>query len=303
MFVFSKEQKVFKIGKVSIGGQPGQFPAILIGSIFFKSHKILEDERNGIFDKVAAEQLINTQDEWVDKTGIPAFLDVVGEYPESLIRYIEFVTSITDSPLLMDGVTAAVRIPVCQYLQESGIKEHVIYNSIDFYSDAAELAAIKEAGISQAILLAYGPRAIWPQDKLKLLAGQMDTKNLLEKAEEAGVDKILIDTAVLDAPSIGLSARTIYLVKEELGYPVGTAPCNAIYTWSKGKEFQAVKNSIIATSAMIRTLGADFILYGSIANAPIIFPAMALVESCIAYNNRREFKIQLAENHPLTKIF
>jgi len=303
LFIFSKEQKIFKIGKISIGGQPGQTPAVLIGSIFFKSHKILEDERNGIFDKAAAEQLINTQDEWADKTGIHALLDVVGEYPEALIRYIEFVTSITDAPLLMDGVTAAVRIPVCQYLQESGIKERVIYNSIDFYSDAAELAAIKSAGIKQAVLLAYGPRALWPKDKLKLIAGQMETKNLLEKAEDAGVDKILIDTAVLDAPSIGISARAIYLIKEELGYPAGTAPCNAIYTWSKGKEFQAVKNSIIATSAMIRTLGADFVLYGSIANAPIIFPAMALVDSCIAYNNRREFKIQLAENHPLTKIF
>jgi len=303
LFIFSKAQQIFKIGKINIGGQPGQNPTVLIGSIFFKSHKILENERNGIFDKAAAEQLINTQDEWADKTGMPALLDVVGEYPEALIRYIEFVTSVTDTPFLMDGVTAAVRSPVCHYLKESGIIEPVIYNSIDFYSDANELAAIKSAGIKQAVLLAYGPRAVWPKDKLKLIAGQMENKNLLEKAEDAGVDKILIDTAVLDAPSIGISARAIYLVKEELGYPVGTAPCNAIYTWSRGKEFEAIKISIIATSAMIRTLGADFILYGSIANAPIIFPAMALVDSCITYNNRREFKIPVAENHPLTKIF
>ena len=303
MFIFVKEQKVFKIGKITIGGQPGQHPAPLIGSIFFKSHKIIEDEKKGIFDKKAAENLINIQDQWADKTGVPAMLDVVGDYPEALIRYIDFVTSITDTPLLMDGVTAAVRIPVCQYLKDSGIKERIVYNSIDFYSDAAELAAIKSAGIKQAVLLAYGPRSLWPKDKLKLVAGQVEGKNLLTKAQEAGVDKVLIDTAVLDAPSIGISARAIYLLKEELGYPAGTAPCNAIYTWSKAKEYQAIKNSIIATSAMIRTLGADFILYGSIANAPLLFPAMALVESCLAYNNRREFKIQLGENHPLTKIF
>ncbi|NVM55964.1 MAG: tetrahydromethanopterin S-methyltransferase subunit H [Candidatus Helarchaeota archaeon] len=303
MFYFTKEQRVFKIGKIQIGGQPGQNPPVLIGSIFFKSHKIIEDEKKGIFNRAEAESLINIQDDWTDKTGIPAIIDVIGDYPEALIRYIEFVTSITDSPLLMDGVTASVRIPVCHHLKEIGLNKGIIFNSIDFHSDDAELAAIRDAGLQQAVLLAYGSRFIWPKDKLKLIAREVEGKNLLEKAKQAGVEKVLIDTAVLDVPSIGISARAIYLVKEELGLPAGTAPCNAIYTWSKGKEFKAIINSIISTSAMIQTLGADFILYGSIANAPLIFPAIAIVDSCIAYNNRREFKISLAENHPITKIF
>ncbi|HUX98129.1 MAG TPA: tetrahydromethanopterin S-methyltransferase subunit H [Candidatus Deferrimicrobium sp.] len=303
MFIFSKEQKIFQIGKIQIGGQPGQNPPVLIGSIFFKSHKIVIDDKKGDFNRNLAESLINTQDEIAEKTGIPAILDVVGEYSEALIRYIEFIKSITDTPLLMDGVTARVRIPVCQYLKEAGLTEGIIYNSIEFHSNAEELAAIKNAGIKQAVLLAYGPRFIWPKDKLKLIAGEIQGQNLLQKAQEAGVEKILIDTAVLDPPSIGISARAIYLIKEELGYPAGTAPCNAIYTWSKGKEFNAVKNAIISTSAMLRTLGADFILYGSINNATMVFPAIAMVESCIAYNNRREFKINPSKNHPITKIF
>ncbi|MHA1649104.1 MAG: tetrahydromethanopterin S-methyltransferase subunit H family protein [Candidatus Helarchaeota archaeon] len=303
MFQFRKEQKIFEIGKIKIGGQPGQNPPALIGSIFFKSHKIVEDDKRGIFDKKQAETLINLQDEWADKTGMPAILDVVGEYPEALINYIEFVTSITDTPLLMDGATGNVRIPVCYHLKEIGLKDQIIYNSIDYHSTDDELIAIKDADLKQAVLLAYGPRFIWPKDKLKLIAGDIQGKNLLEKAKEANVEKVLIDTAVLDTPSIGLSARAIYLVKEELGLPAGTAPCNSIYTWAKGKEFNAIKNSIISTCAMIHTLGADFILYGSIANAPIIFPALAIVESCISYNNRREFKIRPAENHPISKIF
>ncbi|NVM27212.1 MAG: tetrahydromethanopterin S-methyltransferase subunit H [Candidatus Helarchaeota archaeon] len=303
MFIFSKEQKVFTIGKVQIGGQPGQNPPALIGSIFYNSHKIVENEQKGLFNKQQAESLINIQDEWAEKTGIPAILDVVGDYPEALIRYIEFVASTTDTPLLMDGVTASVRISVCKHLKEIGLTKGIIYNSIDFHSDDVELVAIKDAGLEQAVLLTYGPRFIWPKDKLKLIAGEIEGKNLLEKAKEAGVDKVIIDTAVLDVPSIGISARAIYLVKEELGLPAGTAPCNAIYIWSKGKEFNAIKNSIISTSAMIHTLGADFILYGSIANAPLIFPATAIVESCIAYNNRREFKIRPGKGHPITKIF
>ncbi len=303
MHTFTQEQKVFQIGKVQIGGQPGQHPPVLIGSIFYKSHKIVEDERTGIFDKAKAEALINTQDEWADKTGVPAILDVVGDYPEALIRYIEFVTSVTDTPLLMDGVTASVRIAVCQHLKETGNINRIVYNSIDFHSNEEEIAAIKDAGIKQAVLLAYGPRFIWPRDKVNLVGGEIKGRNLLQKAQDAGIEKVIVDTAVLDVPSIGLSARAIYLVKEELGLPAGTAPCNAIYIWSKGKEFKAIKNSIISTSAMIHTLGADFILYGSIKNAPLIFPATAIVESCIAYNNRREFKIKQGENHPMSKIF
>ncbi|MFX1293668.1 MAG: tetrahydromethanopterin S-methyltransferase subunit H [Promethearchaeota archaeon] len=303
MFIFAKEQKVFKIGKIQIGGQPGQNSPVLIGSIFFKSHKIVEDERKGIFDKKKAESLINAQDEWAEKTGISAIIDVVGEYSEALIRYIEFVVSNTDTPLLMDGTTGKVRIPVCQHLKEIGLKDQIIYNSIDYYSNDVEINAIKEAGLKQSVLLAYGPRFIWPKDKLKLVAGEIQGKNLLEKAQQAGVEKLLIDTAVLDPPSIGLAARAIYLVKEELGLPAGTAPCNSIYTWAKGNEFNAIKNSIISTSAMLHTLGADFILYGSILHAPLIFPALAIVESCIAYNNRHEFKIRQSEGHPITKIF
>jgi tetrahydromethanopterin S-methyltransferase subunit H len=136
-----------------------------------------------------------------------------------------------------------------------------------------------------------------------LIAGEIKEKNLMQKAQEAGIENVLVDTAVLDPPSIGLSARAIYLVKEELGLPAGTAPCNSIYTWAKGKEWKAIKTSIISTAAMIHTLGADFILYGSIKNAPMIFPALAIVESCIAYNNRREFRIRPSEGHPITKIF
>ncbi|MHA1266278.1 MAG: tetrahydromethanopterin S-methyltransferase subunit H family protein [Candidatus Helarchaeota archaeon] len=303
MFHYIKDQKVFQIGKIRIGGQPGQNPPVLIGSIFYKSHKIVSNDRQGIFDKTAAENLINQQDEWADKTGIPAILDVVGEYPEALIKYIDFVTEISEIPLLMDGVTGNVRIPVCNYLKETGNLSQIIYNSLDYHSGDEEITAIKDAGIKNAVLLAYGPRSIWPQDKLKLIAGEIPGRNLLQKAEAAGVENIMIDTAVLDVPSIGLSARAIYLIKEQLGLPAGTAPCNAIYTWTKGKEFNAIKNSIISTSAMIQTMGADFILYGSISNAPLIFPAIAIVESCILYNNRREFKIKPSPHHPITKIF
>ena len=40
MFKFKTPQKIFQIGKVKIGGQPGQLPTVLIGTIFYEKHKI-----------------------------------------------------------------------------------------------------------------------------------------------------------------------------------------------------------------------------------------------------------------------
>jgi tetrahydromethanopterin S-methyltransferase subunit H len=43
----------------------------------------------------------------------------------------------------------------------------------------------------------------------------------LEAANEAGIRNVLVDTAVLDVPSTGLSARAAYVIKSKYGLPVG----------------------------------------------------------------------------------
>ena len=48
MFKFAGDQSVFDIGGVKIGGQPGENPTVMIGSIFYKGDKLVQDERKGI---------------------------------------------------------------------------------------------------------------------------------------------------------------------------------------------------------------------------------------------------------------
>ncbi|MHC1625224.1 MAG: tetrahydromethanopterin S-methyltransferase subunit H, partial [Methermicoccaceae archaeon] len=55
MFKFDKTQSVFEFGKVKVGGQPGEYPTVCLGTMFYGRHKIVEDEDKGIFDKAAAE--------------------------------------------------------------------------------------------------------------------------------------------------------------------------------------------------------------------------------------------------------
>jgi len=45
MFMLKAKQKIFEIGGVKVGGQPGEVPTVLIGSIFYLGHtKIDIDE-------------------------------------------------------------------------------------------------------------------------------------------------------------------------------------------------------------------------------------------------------------------
>jgi len=55
MWTFGSEQKISQIGKVSVGGLPGQNPTVLIGSIFYAKHSIIIDEEKGDFDVGKAE--------------------------------------------------------------------------------------------------------------------------------------------------------------------------------------------------------------------------------------------------------
>ena len=74
MFRFSREQSIVNVGGVKFGGQPGELPSVLCGTIFYHGHKIVEDEEKGIFDKAADERLISRQAELSEETGCPSVL-------------------------------------------------------------------------------------------------------------------------------------------------------------------------------------------------------------------------------------
>jgi len=78
MFKFEREQSVFDIAGVKIGGQLGEYPTVLTGSIFYDKHKIVKDPFKGEYDKGVAEVLMKKQEELYDKTGNPFFVDIVG---------------------------------------------------------------------------------------------------------------------------------------------------------------------------------------------------------------------------------
>jgi len=129
---------------------------------------------------------------------------------------------------------------------------------------------------------------------------------LLEAAEKAGIRNLLVDTAVLDVPSIGHAAKAIYLVKSEYGLPTGCGPSNAIMTWKRvKKEYKPFAyHACLAGSAIINMMTyANFILYGPIGFAETVYPACAMTDAIIAYAARKLGTRPKVSNHPLFKIF
>lgn len=307
MFRYEKDQQVLDIASVKVGGQPGEYPTVLIGSIFYDRHKIVSDNSKGVFDKKQAEGLIKTIEEISENTGNPFILDVVGNTSEALIRYIDFIANKSECPFLIDGPSPRVRIPAISHAIKTGLRERAIYNSIDYLVTEEELKELRDLKVQNVVIMAFSPKKPLARGRVDALKGFDGQKGLLQLAQKAGIKNMLIDTAVLDVPGIGLAALGIHLVKEEFGLPAGCGPSNAITTWkrlTKG-EFGPDGFKVCTGGSGITTqmMGADFVLFGPIELAEQAFIAGAMTDAIIAYTTKRLGTRIQAQNHPLYKIF
>jgi len=304
---FEREQKIFEIAGIKVGGQPGEYPTCLIPSIFYDKHKIVRDPVKGEFDKRQAEALLHKLEELSDKTGVPFFVDVMGTTADALIRFTDFVSDLTKNPFLIDSSSRQARVEAVRHICEVGLVSRSIYNSINYLVSDDEVKALRDAGVQSAVVLAFDPNK--PHETREAtLNGDAVRRGLLHAAREAGIEKVLVDTAVLDVPSIYTAGKAIYSVKEKFGLPAGCAPANAFAIWRKLRrgEFGPIARKVCLGSSALFTqmMGANFIIIGPIEFAEAAFPACAMADAIIASEMERlGIKIRDKENHPLFKIF
>ena len=290
MFFFKAVQKKYQIGGVKIGGQPGETPTLLIGSIFYSRHKIVSDERAGIFDKDAADALIKQQAELSDKTGCPALLDIVGSTPEAIKKYIDFVAGASDRPFLIDSPGVDVKIAAAEYAQEAGLSDRIIYNSVSIETKDVEFAALEKNGTSAVILLAYTKKITSSADRIAVV------ETFAPRLLELGVSRILVDTFVMDVPSLTPSGKAAIGIKNRFGFPCGCAAHNAISTWSGVKNLlgkDAVRSADVVANIMPVILGSDFLLYGPVEDSAYVFPAVFTIDTSYRYAYRMKEYIAL----------
>lgn len=220
--------------RIQVGGQPGEYPTCVIPSIFYDNHKIVSDPLRGYFDKQQAETLINKAEELSEKTGNPLFIDVMGTTAEALIKYVMFVSENTSVLFLVDGISREAKLEAVSHIYKVGLIERVIYNSINYLSTSQELTALNDLGVQSAILLAYDPKMPLGGRETALV-GNSKQPGLLNAAEQAGIKNVIVDTAVLQVPTIGTAGKAIYSIKEKFVLPAGCAPANAMSIWKRLK--------------------------------------------------------------------
>jgi len=273
------KQRTFEIGGVWVGGIPGKRPILLIGTIFYHGHKIFIDEKKAEFDREAAEKLLRTQEEFSDRTGNPCMVDVVVSSVEAIPSLVGFIASETDLPILLDGVNPEIRVEAMKYIKQVGLQGRIVYNSLTPDFKQSELDAIEDAGVKSSVLLAYYMKDFTSRGRTAAIKG------LLPETEKIGITAPLIDTCVLDLPTLGQACQAIYEIKKDLGLPAGCAAHNAVSLWRGLRTKmgdQAVKPCLGASVSMVASFGGDFVLYGPIENAPIIFPSTAMADVALS---------------------
>jgi len=60
---FKAKQRIFNIGNVRTGGQPGELPTVLVGNIFYKGMPEIVNHERGEFEEEKVTRWINAADE------------------------------------------------------------------------------------------------------------------------------------------------------------------------------------------------------------------------------------------------
>jgi tetrahydromethanopterin S-methyltransferase subunit H len=300
-FKFNTKQNIYTVGKAKVGGQPGELPTFLIGSIFWLGQKMVTDANKGIFDPKVAEQIINTCQTQSDITGVPFALDIVGTTEAAFEKYIDFVPKHTDAPLMLDAMSPKTRMAAANLAKKMGLTDRCLYNSVYKGVTDAELANLKDSGIKMSIVLADDPKDTTMEGKMKVIV------EALALAAKGGITKPLIDTAIpAFEPDMGTAVRTIPIMKEKYGHPVGLGSGNVVTTmgWVKAnvaKEFR--KGCVTATNTIMQMVGANWLMIGPAEQAEWVFPAVAVTDTYIASAAGDLGTRPLEETHPIYKAF
>jgi tetrahydromethanopterin S-methyltransferase subunit H len=316
MFRFDKEQVVLDIAGVQCGGQPGEYPTVLAGTIFYGGHKIIEDEKAGVFDKEAAEGLLKVQEEMSDTTGNPHWVHTFGQTPEAIVKYLEFVGEASDNPFLIDSTSAEARLAGANYATEVGLADRAIYNSINMAAEAEEIVAVGETDLTASIVLGFNAMDMTAQGKLDIWenGGSVLDKGLLEMAAESGIDKPLMDVAVTPlGQGAGPAVRTSFMQKSKWGYPSGAGIHNVPSAWDWMRNYKKAEDkggmghpeawpvADVGSNLIMQMAGGDFVLIGPIENCEMAFPACAMCDIFLA-EAAKDIGTEPIEEHPFFKL-
>lgn len=282
MFVFKREQQVFDFGGVTIGGHPGENPTVLVGGLFFKGQPIMENTREGIFDKTIAKQWIDTGLSMVEKTGHPLVIQAYGRTPIAMEKHLSWLADNFEGPFMFESTNANARIRAIEYCDESGLSDRTIYNSINLSMKDDEKDILKNSSLNMAVVLGWSPRATTLPDRMETI------KDVLTLSESLGIEKVLVDPATMPVGAgYGLEFRTTLAIKSELGLPTCLGPHNAPSAWrfirQPGLDDDSTQvATLVASTVAAQLFATDSVMYGSMTHTKEVFASVALIANAMA---------------------
>ena len=298
MFSFTKEQKIFDISGIKIGGQPGMHPTVLFGGVFFKGEPDFDRAKEHLQKMLTLSK----------KTGNPVIPDFFIKKEE----YIEEITIFAEKslpknyPFSIDIIEPSIKIKTLEYLQKKNLLSRTIYNSIHIGITDEERETLKKYTPEMAIIVAFNPKDKSPDGKIEVLenGAHLIDIGLLELSKNLGIEKILVDTAAL-APgeNSGASIAALPVIKEEYGLPVGCAIHNVVEKSKWLNDFESVRKTVDSSSNInIPVFGGDYAIFGPIENADMVLPIIAWQDILVSEYTENYFGISPVEFHPRRKL-
>ena len=306
MFQLKAEQKICEIGGVRLGGQLGDYPTVVVPSLFQKGDRVFEGaKRKEGFNRKRAEELLRMTEELAGETGVPCMVDIVANTGAEFKTYIDFVTSITEMPFCIDAWVMKAKVEGASYCAERGLLDRMFYNSLTVWEKdlETEIREISALGVKHVLLVAFDQEDQMPAGRIT------GTQRLLDAIERVGAsfESIIVDTSAMNAPAVALCSLANRLIKEKWGFPCASAPSNGSYMWKAAKELWGFKGWAAADAALeglAATLFHDMIFSGPMAGSPRLFPAVALADAFAATLVFGETKkLPASDSHPLYKLF
>src|SRR5512145_915211 len=301
MFRFNRDQKVFTLDGIKVGGQAGEHPPLLIASMFHNKDRIVTD-RKGSFDRPKAAELIKKQEELSRSTGIPSMVAMVANSPEEAKIYIDFYRETTAMPFGIDMWVAEKRAEATEYVAKLGLQDKFLYNSITPWDKdvKGQVKKLKDLGIKHVVVQAFDDQDQTPAGRVKSLEKLLD--------QGAGdFETVIVDTSVMNMPATSFSLAANRLIKEKHGLPCGGAYSNGTHMWKDAKTIWSLdgfKAMDAVVQGMASVLWSDFNFYGPIVTAPRVFPAVAAAHvllSTLVYSETGE--VPDNANLPIRRYF
>lgn len=272
MFRFAKEQKVFELNGIKIGGQPGENPPLMISSMFHNKDGILTD-RKGNFNREKAREIIRRQEELSAVTGVPGMVAMVANSPEEAKIYIDFFIETTHMPFGIDMWVAEQRAKATEYVARIGMQHKFLYNSITPWDKdiSGQVKRLKDLGIRHVVVQAF-------DDKDQTPAGRVTSMEAILEQGAGSFETVIIDTSVMNLPATSFSLVANRLIKEKHGLPCGGAYSNGTHMWKEIKQkwgLDGFKAMDAVVQGMASALWSDFNFCGPAVTAPRVFPAVA----------------------------